>query len=65
MAENFSNMSQFLKALRERWPDPITATFKLNGSFGALPRFPYQLGHFGFRAGRFLVKVPRNFLQAR
>jgi hypothetical protein len=62
MAENLRNMSQILKATRERWPDPITATFKLNGSFGSFPRFPYQLGEFSFRAGRFLVGLPKTFL---
>jgi hypothetical protein len=61
MAENLGNVSKILKATRQRWPDPITATFKLNGSFGAFPRFPYQLGEFGFRAGRFLVGLPKTF----
>jgi Uncharacterised nucleotidyltransferase len=45
-----------LKATLERWPDPITATFNRNGRFGKLPRLPYQLGEFGYRAGRFLVR---------
>jgi hypothetical protein len=60
MAQNLKRRSQILKAALERWPDPITATFKLNGSFGSLPRFPYQLGEFSFRAGRFLARNATN-----
>jgi hypothetical protein len=61
MAENLRNVSQILKATQQRWPDPITATFNLNASFSAFPRFPYQLGEFGFRAGRFLLGLPKTF----
>jgi hypothetical protein len=43
-------------ATRERWPDPITATFNLNGSMGAAPRFPYQLGAFVLQTTRYLLR---------
>jgi hypothetical protein len=35
-----------LKGIWERWPDPITATFNLQGSVNDFPRFPYQLADF-------------------
>lgn len=65
MAENLRHRNRIFKTACERWPDPITATFKLNGSFGFLPRFPYQLGEFGFRAGRFIARMPRVFFEVR
>jgi hypothetical protein len=57
MIENLKS-GDIVSAARKRWPDPITATFKLNGHFGSLPRLPYQLGEFGFRAGRFVARMP-------
>lgn len=62
MAESYRHI---FKAARERWPDPITATFKLSGSFGSFPRFPYQLGEFGFRTGRFIARIPKVLFNAR
>lgn len=41
-------------ALKRRWPNPIEATYALNGSFNNLPRFPYQLAESLRRAARFL-----------
>jgi hypothetical protein len=41
-------------ALKRRWPNPIEATYTLNGSFNNLPRFPYQLVESLRRAARFL-----------
>ncbi|HKO61557.1 MAG TPA: nucleotidyltransferase family protein, partial [Pyrinomonadaceae bacterium] len=40
------------KGIVDRWPDPITATFNLQGGVNNFPRFPYQLADFlrnGFR----------------
>jgi Uncharacterised nucleotidyltransferase len=62
MVGSLSSPRQVLNATRERWPDPITATFNLNGRFGTLPRLPYQLGEFGYRAGRFLKSLPKTLL---
>ena len=42
-------------ALKRRWPNPIEATYALNGSFNNLPRFPYQLAESLRRATRFLI----------
>lgn len=47
-----------LRALRERWPDPIIATVSVNGRFTEFPRLPYQLGNWGARIARFLLRLP-------
>ena len=44
-----------LKGIWERWPDPITATFNLQGSVNNLPRFPYQLADFLRIGVRFVI----------
>ena len=56
MALSLRNPWQAFKATFERWPDPITATFNLNGRFGKFPRLPYQVAEFSYRAGHFLVR---------
>ncbi len=60
MAATLNGRSGLLKATLQRWPDPITATFKLNGAFTTFPRLPYQLGEFTSRAGRFLLRRPKT-----
>ena len=55
MTESLRKPRTILKAMWQRWPDPITATFNLNGTFGKFPRLPYQIGEFVFRAGRFAI----------
>ena len=42
-------------ALRERWPDPVTATISVRGPFNALPRWPFQLANCFSRAAQFLT----------
>jgi len=49
------NPRTLMKEIRERWPDPIVATFNLGGQFNNFPRFPYQLGCFARGAGRYLL----------
>lgn len=46
MAVTLKKRRDILKGIRERWPDPITATFNLQGSVNNFPRFPYQLADF-------------------
>jgi hypothetical protein len=55
MARSLRSPRTIMKAVSQRWPDPITATFNLNGTFDGFPRLPYQLGEFVSRAGRFLI----------
>jgi hypothetical protein len=54
MAESLHNPRTIIKATRERWPDPITATFNLNGTFDAFPRLPYQFGAFVVSGCKFM-----------
>ena len=49
--------SGMLKALRERWPNPILATVSVNGEFNELPRLPYQVGNCALRASQFLSQL--------
>ena len=46
MSVTLRQRRDILKSIRERWPDPITATFNLHGSVNNFPRFPYQLADF-------------------
>jgi hypothetical protein len=54
------NPSTLIREIRERWPDPIIATFNLGGRPNNWPRFPYQLGAFVVRAGQFLFDHMRT-----
>ncbi len=42
-------------ALRERWPNPITATIRLEGPLNNLPRLPFQLAYAALRCQQFLT----------
>jgi hypothetical protein len=44
-----------LKAIRNRWPDPIEATIRLRGPFNEMPRLPFQVGNAIWRIVRFLT----------
>ena len=46
MSITLKQRRDILKGILERWPDPITATFNLQGSVNNFPRFPYQLAEF-------------------
>jgi hypothetical protein len=52
------NPAGILKALRQRWPNPILATVSVNGAFNELPRLPYQIGNCAVRAAQFLLQLP-------
>ena len=52
--------SGMIRALRERWPNPILATVSVNGEFNDLPRLPYQVGNCALRAGQFLSQLPQR-----
>jgi hypothetical protein len=53
-----------LKALRDRWPNAIEATYDLRGPFTRLPRAPYQLSLYLARAARFHARLPRSLREA-
>jgi hypothetical protein len=65
MVTNLRNPWGLLKATCQRWPDPITATFNLNGCFSRFPRLPYQIGALVSQSGRFLVDLPTKLDQRR
>lgn len=58
MANNLKEGRNIIKGALERWPDPITATFNLNGSFNNFPRLPYQVADFVLSASRYLIHLP-------
>jgi hypothetical protein len=58
MAQSWSSPRKFLHEVRERWPDPVTATFALRGSMNSLPRLPYQLAAFAGLAIKYVM--PRS-----
>ncbi len=54
MANSLRSAKTFLREVRERWPDPIVATFNLEGRVNNFPRLPYQLVAFFSQATRFV-----------
>jgi hypothetical protein len=55
LAYSLRRPKRLLREIRERWPDPIVATFNLRGQFNNFPRLPYQLGAFAAGAGRYVI----------
>jgi Uncharacterised nucleotidyltransferase len=53
-----------LKALSDRWPNAIEATYERRGPFTRLPRTPYQLGLYLARALRFQARLPQLLRRA-
>jgi len=58
-AYSLRNPRTLLKEIRERWPDPIVATFNLRGQLNNLPRLPYQIGAFAAQTGQYVFSVRR------
>ena len=54
----FRDTAGFLKGIRQRWPNPITATVSIHGQFNDLPRLPYQVGNWALRAAQLLSHLP-------
>jgi hypothetical protein len=54
-----------IKGVLARWPDPISATFNVQGSFNDLPRFPYQLADFILLSMRYLIQLPAKLQSDR
>jgi hypothetical protein len=46
-----------LKAIRNRWPDPLEATIRLRGPLNELPRLPFQIGYGLSRVTKFLTDL--------
>lgn len=58
IAEQWRSPRGLVKALRERWPDPILATVSVNGSFNSFPRWPYQVANCMSRILRVVTRSP-------
>lgn len=65
MARTLWKRGDIVKNMLARWPDPITATFKVNGSFNNFPRFPYQMAYFLRNGTQFIFDFPRKFQSLR
>jgi len=57
MANNLRTGRNIVKGVIERWPDPITATFNLQGKFNNFPRLPYQFADFILMVTRYLLQL--------
>ena len=49
--------SSWMQAAKSRWLSPIEATVRVNGSFNALPRLPYQVADYVLQLTRFLPRL--------
>jgi hypothetical protein len=59
------SQAQLIKGIIERWPDPITATFKMEGKFNNFPRLPYQFADFTLLVTRYLLQLPTKLQSQR
>jgi hypothetical protein len=59
MVRHLHHPAEFLKALYNRWPNPIEATVSVRGPFNALPRLPFQLGNCLARTVKFTARLPK------
>jgi hypothetical protein len=48
-----------MRAVRQRWADPLEATIKVGGPVNGLPRFPFQAANLVWQALSFITKAPR------
>jgi hypothetical protein len=55
MSALWSRPRAWIPALRQRWPNPIEATFGVGGDLGPGPRLPYQLAECVRRTARFVA----------
>jgi Uncharacterised nucleotidyltransferase len=64
MASYLRRPSGAIEDLRSRWPNPIEATIRMNGTLNEWSRFHYQLSYCLLRSAHFLRDLPR-MLSAR
>ena len=62
---NLRTRRNIVKAVIQRWPDPITATFNLEGKFNNFPRLPYQVADFILLTTRYLIHLPTKLQSER
>jgi len=56
---------EVLRALRQRWPNPLDATLAVRAPFNDAPRAPFQLGCVAFRSARLTYRLARAALVGR
>ena len=56
MTESMGKTSEFISALRSRWPNPIEATVIYNGSFNRASAIGCQVRYYARQAARFVSK---------
>jgi Uncharacterised nucleotidyltransferase len=59
MAVSLRHLARLPKALHERWPNPVQATFNLKAPFNDLPRLPFQVGEYASQVFSFLSRLPK------
>ncbi len=59
IASQLRNPRAFWAALKERWPNKIEASYRVNAPFNNFPRLPFQLRECGQRVLGFARQVPR------
>ena len=65
MISTLRSPSAALRSLRQRWPDPVTATVNCRAPFNGLPRWPLQLAGFAAHSARFLYRLPGDLRAGR
>jgi hypothetical protein len=48
-----------LKAIGDRWPDPISASIRTHAPFNSLPRWPFQVANYLVSLTRFAGRLPK------
>jgi hypothetical protein len=51
--------SRVVRALKDRWPDPVEATIRMRGPMNGWPRLPYQIGGYLAKTGNFVTRLPK------
>jgi hypothetical protein len=49
--------THILKAIRDRWPDPISASIRMNAPFNEFPRLPFQVANYIVGLARFAGRL--------
>ncbi len=53
------HLTHIPKAIRDRWPDPISASVRMNAPFNELPRLPFQIANYLVSLTRFVGRLPK------
>lgn len=65
MIVSLRHLTRLPKALYERWPSPIQATFNLKAPFNEFPRLPFQVGEYISQVFGFLTRLPKLLRERR